>query len=223
MLDIRPEVLYQMYVVEDKSIRACANKLYCQPSTVRRHLVLYQIPIQRKNRGRIKVEERLKEELSMDDVDLKEHLIHLRFFQMLSFSQLGKVFNCSASSAQMVYKRYGIETKRPYNRKLTEDYLYDLYVKQGKTILACADILACSHTLIRYYLLKYKIPLRTAGAQRIETHIKSRLGMTDQQVQKYLTELSQKHRLDDLVEKLEYSKGSIRLMYKRLGIKRSWR
>ncbi|MBD1373420.1 hypothetical protein IC620_13780 [Hazenella sp. IB182357] len=223
MLEIGREALHQMYVVEEQSIRACASKLYCQPSKVRKHLELNQIPIQKKKGGRVRVEERLKAELHMDDTQFKEYLLHLRFFQMLTYAQLAKRFKCSSASAQMVYKRYGIETKQRYNRLLTESRLYELYVLKNKTIIECADILDCSHTLVRYYLLKYKIPLRSAGAKRIEVHIKSRLGMSDLQLRQYLTELAKAYTMDELVHQLAHSKSSIRLMYKRLGIKKNWK
>ncbi|MBS7531953.1 hypothetical protein IC619_015990 [Hazenella sp. IB182353] len=202
------------YVVKD-----CPSKRY----GAQKRLVFNQTSMRSKRRGRTRVEVRLKAERNMDDTAFKEYLLHLRFFQMLTFQQLGQQFTCSPSSAQAVYKRYGIETKKRYNQIVTPERLYELYVNQGKTCLACADILDCSHTLVRYYLLKYHIPLRPAGARRIEEQIKTQNGLTDKQLCLYLTELSDRYTLDELVQELDHSKGSIRRMYKRLGLKRSWR
>ncbi|WP_191138727.1 hypothetical protein [Polycladospora coralii] len=185
-------------------------------------MVHNQIPIEKKKGGRVRLEEKLKMKLHMDDTAFKEHLLHLRFFQMLTFKQLGDIFNCSASSAQVIYKRYGIETKQRYNL-LSEMRLYDLYVKQNKTILECGAELGCSHTLVRYYLVKYKIPLRSAGAKRIEDLLKAKWNMTDYQLKKYLIELTTTHTVKELSEQMGHSKSSIRRMYKRLDIATSWR
>jgi transposase len=124
------EVLKRLYVKEGKSVNKIAKMLSCSYGTVFKRCEEYRIPL----RGKKKIKGLTKALLQKLYVEEGKTLCGI-----------AKIMGCSDEAVRYGCKKFGIPLRNPGIRKveIDESVLYRLYINEGKTMAAIAEIFNC--------------------------------------------------------------------------------
>lgn len=144
---LNKEVLYKLYVKEQKSTNEIAKMFSCTPTTVQNKCRKYKI----------KLRPRTKEIKGLNKPTLQKLYVQ----EGKSMKEIAEMFSCSPYTVKDRFRKYGIA-----RNELSREVLQQLYVKDGKTIREIAEILNCSRETVRRRCKQFGIPLRNPGTKR---------------------------------------------------------
>lgn len=103
----------------------------------------------------------------------KSQLEQLYLVEKLSLNQIGKKFDCDGTNILYWMKKYNIERRPPYRKKIDipEDFLYDLYWNKKLSSLQIGEKLNIDSRVIRKKLKKFGIKTRSlseAGTRKFK-------------------------------------------------------
>ena len=140
---ISKNLLYNLYIIQNKPSEEIGRMLGYNGTTILRYLHKYNIPI---HSFTLNINKRL--------------LYDLYIQQKKSMAKISKILNCDTASVWKYLHKYNIPI-RPFKVNLDKRLLYELYITQKKSIHRISSIYHCNAKTVAKYLCKYHIPIRS--------------------------------------------------------------
>lgn len=137
------ELLYNLYIVQNKTQQECANHFGCCKPVITKQLRKFGIT---KNKYQA-----WYQSLNIPEEELKYQYVTLH----KTVTECAQYFRCGCDTLLRYLKKYGLIKENRY--EITKEALYDYYVNLNKSAQECADYFGCSVSCIRSYLYKFKI------------------------------------------------------------------
>ena len=136
--NITKENLYDLYIIQNKTIEECAECFNCSKSVIRRRIAQYDIKLKEHSYTR-------RHTVSKDEL--------YKFFirENHSLKETSKRFGCSSATILLRCKEYGI---RKLGNIVDRDELYQYYIVENHTKKQCNEFFNC---YVDPYLKKYGI------------------------------------------------------------------
>lgn len=154
IIDITKESLVYQYITLNKTQQECANYFNCSRVTIKRLVNKFEIKKEKAKISETVSQAQIIYKISYNDI-YQQYIILDQ-----TRKQCAKYFNCGKHIIDRHLKKYKIKKNRKgLKRQLIIAYetLYDLYIKQNKTLKECREIFNCSKSTIIRWLKEYNI------------------------------------------------------------------
>ena len=144
--------IYQLYIVENKTMQECANIL-----GFKTHRSISKI-LKKYNLKKV-VYQADYQCINIPKQDLKYQFIILN----KTVTECAEYFNCGRGTVSRYLSKYGLNRINQYN--ISKEELYHLYVDLNKSAEECAKYFGCSIACVRKYLYEYSINRRNINVE----------------------------------------------------------